>query len=75
VTALIGHKNVIVSHFAAGKAQLYADANGTFLPEKDQQNAELDTIYDMASLSKLFTTMIALDQLGQVRAILISELN
>jgi CubicO group peptidase (beta-lactamase class C family) len=62
----VAHRNAIVSHFAVGKTLLYADANGTLLPEDQQIDSREDTIYDMASISKLFTTILALDQLGQV---------
>ncbi|ORX35394.1 putative beta-lactamase [Kockovaella imperatae] len=65
VTCLVGHRNTIVSHFASGKAVLYADVNGTYLPEDQQVDAKNDTIYDLASLTKLFTTIVALDQIGQ----------
>ncbi|KAK1923922.1 putative beta-lactamase [Papiliotrema laurentii] len=65
VTVLVAHRNAIVSHFAVGKTLLYADANGTLLPEDQQIDSREDTIYDMASISKLFTTILALDQLGQ----------
>jgi CubicO group peptidase (beta-lactamase class C family) len=67
VTVLVAHDSTIVSHFAVGKALLYADASGTHLPIKAQMDAQDNTIYDLASLSKLFTTIIALDQLGQAR--------
>ena len=80
VTVLIGHLNTIVSHFSSGKALLYADVNGTLLPEDQQIDIQDDSIYDMASspphfttlltpmeasLSKLFTTIVSLDQIGQ----------
>lgn len=63
---MIGHRNTIVSHFADGHALLYGDANGTLLPLDGQVVARTDTIYDLASLSKLFCTVIALDQIGKV---------
>lgn len=66
---LVARHGVIVSHFAAGKRNLYADANGTYLDEADQEDTTLDTIYDLASLSKLFT---AVSVLRQVDAGLIS---
>lgn len=59
---LVARHGVIVSHFAAGKRKLYADANGTLLDEADQEDATLDTIYDLASLSKLFTAVAVLRQ-------------
>ncbi|KAK0110135.1 hypothetical protein ONS95_002788 [Cadophora gregata] len=60
---LVGHDSVIVSEFAVAKRNLYADVNGTFLPNDEQEDATVDTIYDMASLTKLFTTVAALRQL------------
>lgn len=62
-SVLIGHKNTIVSAFAFGKKNLYADANGTLLPPQKQEEADLDTIYDMASLTKLFTTVATLREM------------
>ncbi|CZR53798.1 probable beta-lactamase [Phialocephala subalpina] len=64
---LIAHKSVIVSSFAFGKRNLYADVNGTFLSPELQENATVDTIYDMASLTKLYTTVAALRQIGTGR--------
>lgn len=57
---LIGHQSTIVSEFAFGKASEYVDANGTQLPPDQQTAATIDTIYDMASLTKCFTAVIAL---------------
>ncbi|KAI2633445.1 putative beta-lactamase [Xylaria nigripes] len=62
-TVLIAHKGVIVSHFAFGKRNLWAAVNGsigTMLPPHDQEKATIDTIYDMASLTKLYTTVAGL---------------
>ncbi|CAK7207993.1 hypothetical protein SEUCBS139899_010827 [Sporothrix eucalyptigena] len=66
---IVGHKNTVVSYFAFGKRNLYADANGTYLPEHLQEDATLDTIYDMASLTKMFTTVAALRAMdaGQIQ--------
>lgn len=60
---IIGHCGTIVSEFAVGKRDLYSDVNGTFLPRWKQEDATIDTIYDMASLTKLFTTVAVLQQL------------
>lgn len=60
---LFAHKGIIVSSFAVGKRNLYATVNGTFLPKKEQEEATIDTIYDMASLTKLFTTIAAMREL------------
>ncbi|BDD61436.1 hypothetical protein MAP00_006480 [Monascus purpureus] len=59
-SVVVGHDSAIVSEFAFGKAMLYADANGTLLPEDEQTTAFIDTIYDMASLTKVFTATAAL---------------
>ncbi|KAK4501434.1 hypothetical protein PRZ48_007243 [Zasmidium cellare] len=64
---LIAHCGTIVSSFAVGKRNLYADVNGTFLPPGKQEDATLDTIYDLASLTKLFTTVAVLQQLDAGR--------
>lgn len=63
---MVGHQNKIVSYFADGKALLYSYSNGTKLPEDQQIDTTKESIYDLASLSKLFTTLMALDQLGKV---------
>ncbi|TVY29353.1 UPF0214 protein [Lachnellula hyalina] len=60
---IIGHNSVIVSEVAVGKRDLYADVNGTLLPDHLQEDATVDTIYDMASLTKLFTTIAGLRQI------------
>ncbi|KAK3314571.1 putative beta-lactamase [Apodospora peruviana] len=60
---LIAHDGVIVSHFAFGKRRLWASVdgfNGTLLPPREREDATIDTIYDMASLTKMFTTVAAL---------------
>jgi len=65
---LVAHNSVIVSHFAFGKRNLWASvdgANGTMLPAKQRENATLDTIYDLASLTKLYTSVAALRCIDQ----------
>ena len=62
-SVLVAHKNTVVSYFANGKMLEYADANGTMLPASQQLPTQKDTIYDMASLTKLFTTIAALQQI------------
>lgn len=60
---LVARHNVIVSYFAFGKRSLWASVNGTQgvkLAGSDQQDAEVDTIYDAASLTKMYTTVAAL---------------
>ena len=52
-----------MSLFGHGKKLLWADASGNKLPESEQLPTEKDTIYDMASLTKLYTTVAALRQI------------
>ena len=59
-TTLIARDGTIVSAIAIGKRNLYADSNGTLLPVARRECATLDTIYDLASLSKLFTATAVL---------------
>ncbi|UNI17203.1 hypothetical protein JDV02_003573 [Purpureocillium takamizusanense] len=68
---LVARRGVVVSHFAFGKSSLWASVNGThgeLLPRHEQEDASVDTIYDMASLTKMFTTVAVLRCLdrGQV---------
>lgn len=64
---IVGHDRTIVSLFASGNMLLYADANGTELPRGQQLSARPDTIYDLASLTKLFTTIAALREIDTGR--------
>ncbi|KAH7120646.1 beta-lactamase/transpeptidase-like protein [Dactylonectria macrodidyma] len=64
---LVARYGVIVSSFATGKRKLYADANGTLLNSTDQEDATLDTIYDLASISKLFTAVAILREVDAGR--------
>lgn len=59
-SVVVGHEGTVVSSFAFGNASLYADANGTLLPKEAWIPASIDTIYDMASLTKVFTGVAAL---------------
>jgi CubicO group peptidase (beta-lactamase class C family) len=57
-----------VSHFAFGKRNLWAAVNGsagTMLPPEQQEDTTADTIYDLASLTKMFTTVAALRCIDQ----------
>ncbi|CRG89169.1 hypothetical protein PISL3812_06205 [Talaromyces islandicus] len=67
---LVARDSVIVSEFAVGKRNLYADVNGTKLPRHLQEATTVDTVYDMASLTKLFTTVAALRELDASRIML-----
>jgi CubicO group peptidase (beta-lactamase class C family) len=62
-TVLIARKGLVVSHFAFGKRNLWASVDGYTgekLPLQEQEDSALDTIYDMASLTKMFTTVAVL---------------
>ncbi|GAW20337.1 hypothetical protein ANO14919_098410 [Xylariales sp. No.14919] len=67
-TTLVAHNGVIVSHFAFGKRNLWASVNGStgvMLPPSEREDATIDTIYDMASLTKLYTTVAGLRCIDQ----------
>lgn len=57
---LLAHHGVIVDRYAVGGALRYADAAGTELPADQQVPMRNDTIFDMASISKLFTSITVL---------------
>jgi CubicO group peptidase (beta-lactamase class C family) len=61
-TTLMAHDGVVFERKASGYAVKYADAT-TELPKDQQVPARNDTIYDLASLSKLFTSIVAVQQL------------
>jgi CubicO group peptidase (beta-lactamase class C family) len=57
---LLGHDGKIVTRTATGMALKYADGSGTELPADQQIPMRNDTIFDMASVSKLFTSIVVL---------------
>lgn len=59
---LAAHDGKVVVHEAMGHAVKYADANGTELPAEQQVPMRPDTIFDMASISKLFTSIVVMQQ-------------
>lgn len=59
VTMMV-HNGVIVHHEVVGKSLRYADQQGTELPAGQQIAMRGDTIFDMASISKLFTSIVVL---------------
>ncbi|MFI6346059.1 serine hydrolase [Streptomyces sp. NPDC050560] len=61
-TTLMAHDGTVVERDAAGYAVKYADAD-TELPAGQRVPARTDTIYDLASLSKLFTSLAAVQQI------------
>ncbi|WP_034214504.1 serine hydrolase [Actinoplanes subtropicus] len=66
--ALAAHDGVIVAHDATGYALRYADDKPTELPPDQWIPMRRDTIFDIASMTKLFTTIAAV-QLAQAGTI------
>jgi CubicO group peptidase (beta-lactamase class C family) len=62
---LLAHDGVIVDKYAVGGALRYADGAGTELPADQQVAMRVDTIFDMASISKLFTAIAVLQLVEQ----------
>lgn len=62
---LLAHDGVVVDRYAVGGALRYADATGTELPPEQQVPMNNDTIFDLASISKLFTSIAALQLVDQ----------
>jgi len=58
---LASRHGVVPVHDAAGKALRYADAD-TELPADEQLPMTRDTIFDLASVTKLFTTIVVMRQ-------------
>src|SRR5207245_9446770 len=61
VTPLAPDGNV-VTRSAAGMALKYADGSGTELPADQQIPMRTDTMFGLASVSKLFTSIVVLQQ-------------
>ncbi|MGW1341985.1 serine hydrolase [Kribbella sp. NPDC002412] len=59
---LLGHDGKIVTKTATGMALKYADGAGTELPADQQIPMRTDTIFDLASVSKLFTSIVVMQQ-------------
>lgn len=57
--ALAAHNGVIVAHDAVGYALRYADDKPTELPPDQWIPMRQDTIFDLASMTKLFTSIAA----------------
>jgi CubicO group peptidase (beta-lactamase class C family) len=57
--ALAGRKGVIAHHEAYGYAVKYSDSKPTLLPEDEWVPMRNNTIFDIASVSKLFASMAA----------------
>lgn len=58
--ALVARNGVVAFHDAAGHAVRFADGDATELPDDAQRAMSTATIVDVASLSKLFTTIAVL---------------
>ena len=66
---LLGHDGHVVAREASGYALRYADGAGTELPREHWVPMREDTIFDMASVSKLFTSILVVQQIerGAIR--------
>jgi CubicO group peptidase (beta-lactamase class C family) len=60
---LLGHDGHVVAREASGYALRYADGAGTELPADQWVPMREDTIFDMASVSKLFTSILVMQQI------------
>src|SRR5690606_36663701 len=58
---LIAHKGSVVARKATGNSVRYGK-DGEELPPRKRERARPDTIYDLASVSKLFTSIAAVQQ-------------
>ncbi|RCK68770.1 class A beta-lactamase-related serine hydrolase [Desertihabitans brevis] len=65
-----GHDGHVVMQEATGHSRLFADGQGTELPEAEQIATTTDTIYDLASVSKLFTSVVVMQQVEAGRVAL-----
>lgn len=67
--SLLARDGVILSRQASGYELRYADAQGTPLPAQQQEKVTTGTIFDLASLTKLFTSIAVLQLVddGRVR--------
>ena len=59
-TALIAHDGAVLAHEAVGEAVRYAGRDGTLLPPGRRVPAGLDTLWDIASITKMFTAVVVL---------------
>lgn len=62
---LLVHDGAVVARHTAGSAVRYGDAAGTELPAAQQMPMRTDTIFDLASVSKLFTSIAVLQLVEQ----------
>ncbi|MFD1151148.1 serine hydrolase domain-containing protein [Saccharothrix hoggarensis] len=59
---LFAHEGAVVTHEPTGWAVRYSDGAGTELPEAQRVPMAPDTIFDLASISKLFTSIVVMRQ-------------
>lgn len=64
---LAAHDGTVVVHEAVGHALRYADGSGTELPADQQVPMRRDTVFDLASVSKLFTSIAVMQQVERGR--------
>ncbi|WP_035776608.1 serine hydrolase domain-containing protein [Arthrobacter sp. H5] len=62
---LMAHHGQIIGTHASGFSRLYADGDGAKLPVGEQIAATEETIYDLASVTKLFTSLLIMQQVEQ----------
>lgn len=60
--SLLAHDGVVVRRHAVGEQLRYADGRGTELPADQREPMRPDTIFDAASITKLFTSLTVLQQ-------------
>jgi CubicO group peptidase (beta-lactamase class C family) len=67
--SLVAHDGVVVRREAVGHELRYSDGQGTELPAEQREPMRPDTIFDVASISKLFTSIAVLQTVddGEVR--------
>jgi len=64
---LLAHDGVVVARQPVGWAVRYADGAGTELPLAQRVPMAPDTIFDLASISKLFTSVVVMQQVERGR--------
>ena len=64
---LAAHDGVVATHEAVGHALRYANGAGAELPADQQVPMRRDSIFDLASVSKLFTSVAVLQQVERGR--------
>ncbi|MFD1718820.1 serine hydrolase domain-containing protein [Georgenia deserti] len=62
--ALIAHRGEVLAHTHAGMAALY-DHDGGLLPEADREPVTRETVWDIASLTKIVVALAALVQVDR----------